>query len=807
MTAIATVVGYLAETAVRWVNASSAPMSGLLRGRVEAYLRGPDCASLLELLCQLDYTEEGKFYQSVDRGELAEAFRREFQRAVRNESARSADFAASLWSVVEQDVPFRAVDSRDRIRINVTGPDRPIAERLGLAADVGRWAAARAAGEVIRAATGRVHGRLVMPHSKADFRFPVDQIYVPRKLLCGDSLVDEDEVADRRFVVVGNPGAGKSTFIRRLLHRAALVPLLVQLKQHQRPAGDFVTIIAEELRTLTQRVEDPRHVADLLDAGEALVVFDGLDEVGDIQARRAAVAAIEAFAARFPLARIVVTCRQESYPVAKLDATTFPVHWLPDFEPDQVARYVRTWFGLVYAPMRAKAFLRDSEHLADLRSNPLMLSLLCMLYQNDGYIPENTADVYRECSELMLVRWDAVSQVPSVIRSVKLAKFLVQELAQHFFFALNGQGDEGEKTLERLVVAHLREREEEGRQSYHQQAREFLDYCAERAWVLTQVDTSLDGERRFGFTHRTFMEYYTACYVLRAEETAEDIVERLLPMITSGKSMVVPQIALQLYDSYRADGGDMCIGLLLQKAKRDPKVTTFCVAFLEHNNLRRATVESLLEHAFWMLGRTGDERLLAALKAVRRVKRTRTASVGRAVLARAEPGSDLRLGAALVVRVPSLAHEVRLGEARHGLMSATEFVRAHGIQAAVYTRLPGVDGYVPGPAAKSYGDSWMANDLFRHLQTSWHLVLPIPASVLPAISEELRRPNRAAAAASRTPGPLMFVAIVEAAIAGPSPELARQLLELCPVRVELEPFRVMVERWGRGEVAFVDPDR
>ncbi|MDX3662358.1 NACHT domain-containing protein [Streptomyces sp. ID05-26A] len=807
MTAIATVVADLAETALSWMRDSSVPMSALVRRRVEDYVRGPDCASLLELLCQLEHTEEGRFHQTVDRGELAEAFRREFQRAVRRESPESAGLASSLWGVIEQNAPFRAVDARDRIRIKVTGPGRPIEERLGLAADVGRWMTARATGEVIRAATVRAHDRLVMPHSKADFRFPVDQIYVPRKLRCGDRLVGEDEVADRRFVVVGNPGAGKSTFIRRLLHRAALVPLLVQLKQHQKLAGDFVTIIAGELRTLTQRVEDPRHVADLLAAGEAMVVFDGLDEVGDIQARRAAVAAIEAFAARFPLARIVVTCRQESYPVAKLDATTFPVHWLPDFEPDQVAQYARTWFGLVHAPARVEAFLRDSEHLADLRSNPLMLSLLCMLYQSEGYIPENTADVYRECSELMLVRWDAVSQVPSVIRSVKLAKFLVQELAQHFFFALNGQGDEDEKTLERLVVAHLREREEECAQSYHQQAREFLDYCAERAWVLTQVDTSLDGERRFGFTHRTFMEYYTACYVLRANETAEKVVDRLLPMITSGKSMVVPQISLQLYDSYRADGGDVCVGLLLRKAGHDPKVTTFCVSFLEHNNLRRATAESLLEHAFWMLGRLGDERLLAALKAARRVKRTRTSSVGRVVLARAEPGSDLRLGAALVVRVPSLTYEVRLGEARHGLMSATEFVREHGIQAAVYTRLPGVDGYVPGPAVKSYGDSWLANDLFRLLETRWHLVLPLPASVLPAMSEELRRPDRTAVRAMRNPGPLTLVAFIEAAIAGPSPELVQQLLDLCEPHDGMKPIRSMVECWGRGEVAFVDPDR
>ncbi|SES21450.1 NACHT domain-containing protein [Lentzea albida] len=805
MTAIATVVGGLAETALSWVRDSPVPMSALVRRRISTYLSGPDCASLLELLCQLEHTEQGGFQQAAERAELAEAFRREFQRAVRIETSESADFASSLWGVIEQNAPFRAAGVRDRIRIKVTGPERPIAERLALALDTGRRGEARATGEVIRAATARAHDRMVMPHSKADFRFPVDRIYVPRTLLFDDGPVGEDEVPARRFVVVGNPGAGKSTFIRRLLHRAELVPLLVQLKQHQKLTEDFVTIIARELRTLTQRLEDRRHVADLLDAGEAVVVFDGLDEVGDIQSRRSAVAAIEAFAARFPLARIVVTCRQESYPVAKLDST-FAVCRLPDFEPGQVEHYVRTWFGLVHAPGRVEAFLRDSGHLADLRSNPLMLSLLCMLYQSEGYIPENTADVYRECSELMLVRWDAVSQVPSVIRSVKLAKVLVQELAQHFFFTLDGGGDEGEKTLERLVVAHLSEREEEGARSYHQQAREFLDYCAERAWVLTQVDTSAEGERRFGFTHRTFMEYYTACHVLRTCDTAEQIVERVLPMITTGKSLVVPQIALQLYDMYRADGGDACIRLLLKKTE-DHQIIIFCLTFLEHNNLRRATAEELLENAFGLLGGSGHPDLFAALEAVHQAKPTSVAAVAQAVFAHTEPGDDLRLGAGMVVRPPALEREVALGEMRHGILLVAEFLETHDVKDLVYARLPGVDGYVPGPASRSMRDGWLGNEAFRHLISHWEEVLPIPASVLPAIIEDRRNLNVHGLSASHSSGSLAFAAIVEAAASVPTPARAQQLVEYCAQFDELGPVRDLLERWGRGDVAFVDPDR
>ncbi|WP_394621567.1 NACHT domain-containing protein [Lentzea sp. JNUCC 0626] len=801
MTAIATVVADLAETALSW--ASNTPMSSLFRRRIEGYLRGPDCASLLELLCQLEHTEEGKFHQSAERSELAEAFRREFQRAVRRDTQQSADFAASLWDVISRNAPFRTVDARDRIRIKVTGPDRPIAERLGLAVDLGRRSESRATGEVIRAAMAAKYDRMVMPHSKADFRFRIDQIYVPRTLRLGDDSIAEDELRDRRFVVVGNPGAGKSTFIRRLLRWTESVPLLVQLKQHQRLTDDFVTIIAHELRTVTQRVESRQHVADLLDAGEALVVFDGLDEVGDIQARRSAVAAIESFVARFPLARVVVTCRKESYPAAKLDAGTFPVCFLPDFEPHQVERYVRTWFALVHAESRIRGFLQDSEHLTDLRSNPLMLSLLCMLYQSEGYIPENMADVYRECSELMLVRWDAISQVPSVLRSVKLAKFLVQELAQHFFFELDGRGDEGEKTLERLVVAHLREREEESTQSYHQQAREFLDYCADRAWVLTQVGTSLEGERRFGFTHRTFMEYYTACHVLRTSSTAEKIVDRLLPMILSGKSEVVPQIALQLYDMQQADGADTCVGLMMAKARDSLAAVSFCVTFLEHDNLLRESTDALLESAFELLGASGDGMLFTALGERGAARRERIDRVGRAVLARtaAEPGTDLRLGAAMVVRDRSTVFETALGEVRHEYLLPRQFVRQYGPEALICARLPGAPGYLPGPAVKAWVDGFYRHPALEHLLDCWDQVLPLPASALPVI----RLPVRLDIVPSS--GSIALVLMIEAATADPSPELAERLIKRCWTRAELRLVEELLRRWGRGEVAFVDPDR
>ncbi|SER31675.1 NACHT domain-containing protein [Lentzea xinjiangensis] len=831
------------------VAGSEQQMSASVRRRLVGYLRSSDCVSLIELLCNVEHSSQADNPRLADRRQLREAFREEFVRAVRIDVAESREFAAGLWAEAERVVRELAgkVPGSDKIVIRATGPERPVRERLALAIDEARHRVALDIGVVIRQATAAAHERMIMPHSKADYRFLMEQIYVPRVVQATgprglrETRIHETALTARRFVVVGNPGAGKSTFIRRLVHRVAgdddrVVPMVLLLKQHQALREDFATTLARELRPLVQREVRRQEIADLFDSGAGLVVFDGLDEVGDANERRTAVAAIEAFAARFPLARIVVTCREESYPVARLDGETFPVYRLPDFDQAQVGLYVHTWFELVphhalSSQSRATAFLHDSEHVHDLRSNPLMLSLLCMLYQNEGYIPENTADVYRECAELMLVRWDAVSHVPSLIKSsVKLAKILVQELARYFFFELDGREAATEKTLRRLVVAHLEAREEEVTRTYHQQAQDFLDYCAERAWVLTQVDTTPDGERLFGFTHRTFMEYYTACHVLRTHESAEELVACLLPMITSGKSHVVPLVALQVYDMNRADGGDTCLRLFLDAAENglgrsaEVALIMFCLGFLEHNTAHHATVEALLEHAFALLGATGSLELRAVLVKLRGWRKARVASAARAVIARTadrrDEFADIRLGAGLVVREPAVAYEVALGEARHNLADPARFVLRHRRRTLVYALLPG-DGteYVAGPLMRACGEGGrLAMIAFGpYLVVGLTDLLPIPASVVPKLVANLV-----------TPMPIdwftgLFCVIAAAAFevglgcrvsgglfdppTGSRQRLGEYLLAACPDSGGLEALRGCLRRWTAEEMSFVDLTR
>ena len=48
----------------------------------------------------------------------------------------------------------------------------------------------------------------------------------------------------------------------------------------------------------------------------------------------------------------------------------------------------------------------ESEKVSDLRSNTLMLSLMCNIYRQENYIPENRPKIYQKCAEMLFKKWD-----------------------------------------------------------------------------------------------------------------------------------------------------------------------------------------------------------------------------------------------------------------------------------------------------------------------------------------------------------------------------------------------------------------
>ena len=65
-------------------------------------------------------------------------------------------------------------------------------------------------------------------------------------------------------------------------------------------------------------------------------------------------------------------------------------------------RYYRPGFGF----RKYTAVYFESRELRDLRSNPLILALMCNVYKTEGFIPRSRAELYDNCTNMLLFRLD-----------------------------------------------------------------------------------------------------------------------------------------------------------------------------------------------------------------------------------------------------------------------------------------------------------------------------------------------------------------------------------------------------------------
>lgn len=400
----------------------------------------------------------------------------------------------------------------------------------------------------------------------------------------GSELFDTGD----RVVLLGDPGGGKSTLAAKTVHDladdpAGPVPLQLALRDYVKGFQAGNTTIAGYLAGLCQslyQVEPPSDALEyLLLNGRAVVIFDGLDEVFEPGVRTKVIDAIHGFAHRYPNTPILITSRKVGYAESPLDAALFPVAELQDFSPAQVAEYAHKWFALEKAP-HADKFIAESELVADLRANPLMLSLMCGLYRADGYIPAHRPDVYEKCALLLFKRWDEQRDIDVPFDAH------VQEAVQALAWRLCTEPDQHavltRAELQDFMTTFLQDRFG-NRADAANEASSFIDFCTGRAWILSKMGTSGE-EEVFGFTHRTFLEYFAAIHLVRRYPDGTQLFEQLAGHLRHAEWEVVGQLALQALKKAVANGiNDFLTALLDAAAGSGPDDRSNLLAFAERS--------------------------------------------------------------------------------------------------------------------------------------------------------------------------------------------------------------------------------
>jgi GTPase SAR1 family protein len=228
--------------------------------------------------------------------------------------------------------------------------------------------------------------------------------------------------SSQRLVILGDPGLGKSTLLRLLALKWTDDPgrpftMCIELRRVALDSGGDVFLNYVEKGADSTCCLPRTELHEYLSHHSSLVLFDGLDEVGDAH-RDDAVSQIIRFADDYPMARIVVTTRIQGYSSGSTHPDQFRdarfVHvTLQDFSESEIEQFIEAWHQEVFPDaaergrfaLRLQTAIDESFAISELAANPLLLTLMAVLSRNQD-LPRDRAKLYERCAELLLKNWD-----------------------------------------------------------------------------------------------------------------------------------------------------------------------------------------------------------------------------------------------------------------------------------------------------------------------------------------------------------------------------------------------------------------
>lgn len=421
------------------------------------------------------------------------------------------------------------------------------------------------------------HSFIIPPHLDTARRIPIDNLYVyPRFITMPKNNKTKSENISaaslikslHKSVILGNPGGGKSTFSLKLcydlssaspekaIYGRKVTPILVVLRDYGAEKKLHKYSILQFIETTSNSKYQllPPHgaIEYMLLNGRAIVIFDGLDELLDTSYRQEISNDIELFCNLYPSVPVLITSREVGYEQAPLNDSKFETFKLAGFDEEQVTEYVKKWFSTDYdlttdqQVIKAIDLIEESKIVPDLRSNPLMLALMCNIYKGENYIPKNRPDVFEKCATMLFERWDKSRGIMVPIPFEAHIRPAMMYLAHWIYEDEKHQGGVSEHKLIEKATEYLCPRRYEDQDEAKDAANSFIDFCKGRAWVFTDTGTTKDGERLFQFTHRTFLEYFAAAYLVRTNPTPDKLLLVLLPRIEKREWDIVAQLSFQI---------------------------------------------------------------------------------------------------------------------------------------------------------------------------------------------------------------------------------------------------------------------
>ncbi len=319
------------------------------------------------------------------------------------------------------------------------------------------------------------------------------------------------------LMILGQPGAGKSTFLRKIgletlkgnsgQIQSQYIPVLIELKQFTGDEVNILNIIANEFLAC-QLPQAEAFTNKLLNQGKLLLLLDGLDEVPS-RNFELVIDRIQNFVKQYKQNKFVISCRTAAY---RQKFNNFKEFIIADFDDQQIQQFINNWFYSEVDKQLGTAEkcwnkIKNQKATKELARTPLLLTFLCLEYDESQDLPKKKATLYGNALDILLRRWASEKRLPyePVYRQlgIDLEKIMLAEIAYNNFAAdkLFFSQQEVLNQIQKFLSNN-------DNAPKNLDAGKILDAITIEQGILVERARDI-----FSFSHLTLQEYLTAQYI------------------------------------------------------------------------------------------------------------------------------------------------------------------------------------------------------------------------------------------------------------------------------------------------------
>ena len=379
---------------------------------------------------------------------------------------------------------------------------------------------------------------------------------------------------NRYVVILGYPGAGKSTFLKSYISKLSSrhleedgeyedqdvvakesvpLPLMLSLRlwasrlsnvdlpsnwqeRSQKYRETFLKCAKDAHKDcLGDFVE---HFEEAVRSGNCILALDGLDEVASTDRELIKEAILSLSKGGKPPEKILVTCRVRSYEGRqKLDGYT--EFTLAKLNEDQIKRFSEKWYKALIrsdagtddpaserATQKANEMIKaiNTSSLSLIAENPMLLTMLAIVHEQDNKLPEKRVVLFDRAIDILLSHWEMSRVQLDTLVGEKLAEFIndkekVRPLLQNFAYKALDSAKESsdEATGSEISRADALFTLEKLLGSLDL-SQAFLSYINKRAGLFQDIGSNLGQPSSYSFVHRSFQEYLAGCELIECHD-------------------------------------------------------------------------------------------------------------------------------------------------------------------------------------------------------------------------------------------------------------------------------------------------